>query len=147
MSEKKTLAVLGMGWIGEHIVPCCASLLGPDYGSRMFASKKSPQRLVELRDKYPFLIIAGDSYEQLIAFQPSYIIISVKPDQVAGLTESTLAPYFRLLRQSCSPLPLLLSFAPALQPRILQKLLVRMYRLRPFFLPWRRISTAGMYML
>ena len=113
MSEKKTLAVLGMGWIGEHIVPCCASLLGPDYGSRMFESKKSPQRLVELRDKYPFLIIAGDSYEQLIAFQPSYIIISVKPDQVAGLTESTLAPYFRLLRQSCSPLPLLLSFAPS----------------------------------
>ena len=51
MSEKKTLAVLGMGWIGEHIVPCCASLLGPDYGSRMFASKKSPQRIEEMRDK------------------------------------------------------------------------------------------------
>ena len=61
MSEKKTLAVLGMGWIGEHIVPCCASLLGPDYGSRMFASKKRPQPLEELRGKYPIFNIAGDS--------------------------------------------------------------------------------------
>ena len=42
---KAGLAVIGMGWIGEYMVPCYERLLGNGYESRILAVKATDRRL------------------------------------------------------------------------------------------------------
>ena len=42
---KARLAVIGMGWIGEYMVPCYERLLGNGHASRILAVKATDRRL------------------------------------------------------------------------------------------------------
>ena len=57
---KARLAVIGMGWIGEYMVPCYERLLGNGHASRILAVKATDRRLEELRKRYRFEVMAGD---------------------------------------------------------------------------------------
>ena len=48
---KARLAVIGMGWIGEYMVPCYERLLGNGHASRILAVKATDRRLEELRSE------------------------------------------------------------------------------------------------
>ena len=90
---KAGLAVIGMGWIGEYMVPCYERLLGNGYESRILAVKATDRRLEELRKRYGFEIMIGDCLERLKALRPAFLVLSVRPYEMAGVVEGTVKPY------------------------------------------------------
>lgn len=113
---KAGLAVIGMGWIGEYMVPCYERLLGNGYESRILAVKATDRRLEELRKRYGFEIMAGDCLERLKALRPAFLVLSVRPYEMAGVVEGTVKPYIGFLRNQGAPMPLIISFAPSPRP-------------------------------
>ena len=85
---KARLAVIGMGWIGEYMVPCYERLLGNGHASRILAVKATDRRLEELRKQYGFEAMAGDCLERLKALRPSFLVLSVRPYEMEGVVEA-----------------------------------------------------------
>lgn len=110
------LAVIGMGWIGEYMVPCYKSLLGEGYEKRMFAVKASSRGLEALRDRYGFEIMAGNCLDKLKEYKPGTLVLSVRPHEVAGVAEDTIKPYVKYRREQGLGGLLLFSFAPSPRP-------------------------------
>ena len=110
------LAVIGMGWIGEYMVPCYRSLLMEGYERRMSAVKASPRGLQQLRDRYGFEIMAGGCLDKLKEYRPATVVLSVRPHEVAGVAEDTIKPYAEYRRELGLGGLLLLSFAPSPRP-------------------------------
>lgn len=107
------IALVGMGWIGEHLRPCYESYLGTNLPTHMMAFKRSISHLEALRARYPFPILAGDYREAFLDFAPTFIILSTIPTQIKPVTEGLIKPYVDSLREKGHPLPLILSFAPS----------------------------------
>lgn len=110
--KKQRIALIGMGWIGEHIRSCYEGALGELLSENMTAFKKSETGLEKLRHDYPFPILAGDYHQAFMDFSPTFIILSTPPKQVKPVTEGLLKPYVAKMRSEGQGLPILLSFAP-----------------------------------
>lgn len=110
------LAVIGMGWIGEYMVPCYKSLLGEGYETRMFAVKAGSRGLEALRERYGFEIMAGNCLDKLKEYKPGTLVLSVRPHEVAGVAEDTIKPYVKYRREQGLGGLLLFSFAPSPRP-------------------------------
>ena len=114
---KARLAVIGMGWIGEYMVPCYERLLGNGHASRILAVKATDRRLEELRKWYGFEVMAGDCLERLKALRPAFLVLSVRPYEMEGVVEGTVKPYIGYLRDQGAAMPLIFSFAPSPPPK------------------------------
>ena len=114
---KARLAVIGMGWIGEYMVPCYERLLGNGHASRILAVKATDRRLEELRKRYGFEVMAGDCLERLKALRPAFLVLSVRPYEMEGVVEGTVKPYIGYLRDQGAAMPLIFSFAPSPPPK------------------------------
>ena len=113
MRESDRVAVVGMGWIGGHLMPCYKKYLGDNIATHLMAFKRTSTNLDCLRSQFPFPILAGDYEEAFRRFQPTLIILSTIPSQIKPVTENLIKPYVQSLRSRHQPLPLILSFAPS----------------------------------
>ena len=113
MRELDRVAVVGMGWIGGHLMPCYKKYLGDNIATHLMAFKRTNTNLDSLRSRYPFPILAGDYEQAFRRFQPTLIILSTIPSQIKPVAENLIMPYVQSLRSRHQPLPLILSFAPS----------------------------------
>lgn len=121
--QPQRIALIGMGWIGEHIRPCYEKALGDKLSENMIAFKRTRTGLARLRQTCPFPILAGDYREAFMQFEPSLIILSTQPGYIKSVTEDVVKPYIQNRRSEGKALPLILSFAPTPNVRFFNKAL------------------------
>jgi len=110
MNEK--ILVIGQGFLTTYLMPCYERLLGENISRNMIGIKGSPRDLEKRRAECKYPVIVGNAAETLREMRPDIIILGVKPNQIAGMTENTLKPYYDLLRENGEPMSDLYSFAP-----------------------------------
>ena len=110
--DKEKIVVIGMGFLATYVMPCYEKLLGDSISTHMVGIKGSERGLKEKQAECPFPVQVGRVRETLEEKRPDLIILAVKPDQIAEMTEKTLVPYYEMLRKNGEPLPDLYSFAP-----------------------------------
>lgn len=106
------IVIIGMGFLATYIIPCYADLIGDDMEAHVIGIKGSSRGLAEKQAECPFPVVVGHVYETLLERRPDIIVLAVKPEQIAAMTEQTLKPYYQFLRTQGQPLPDLYSFAP-----------------------------------
>ena len=110
--KKENIVIIGMGFLATYVMPCYKKLLGDSISTHVVGIKGSERGLKEKQAECPFPIQAGGVRETLEAKRPDLIILAVKPNQIAEMTEGTLKPYYEMLRKQGEELPDLYSFAP-----------------------------------
>lgn len=111
--KKTEVVIVGLGFLATYIMPCYEKLMGEDIGAHVLGIKGSDRGLAEKRAVCPFPVEVGNVDRHLKERRPDLIVLAVKPDQIRGMTEGTLAPYYQMLRENKEPLPDLYSFAPS----------------------------------
>ncbi len=109
---KEKIVIVGMGYLATYVMPCYERLLGDEIKTNCIGIKGSERGLAERQAQCPFPVIVGRVRETLEERRPDIIVLAVKPEQIAAMTEGTLAPYYQMLREKGEKLPDLYSFAP-----------------------------------
>jgi len=109
---KERIVVIGQGYLTTYLMPCYERLLGDAIGECMIGVKGSDRDLEKRRAECKYPVVVGGTDAILRQRRPDIIILGVKPHQIAGVTETILAPYYASLRDRNLPLPDLYSFAP-----------------------------------
>ena len=109
---KEKIVIVGMGYLATYVMPCYERLLGDGIKTNCIGIKGSERGLAERQAQCPFPVIVGHVRETLEERRPDIIVLAVKPEQIAAMTEGTLAPYYQMLREKGEKLPDLYSFAP-----------------------------------
>lgn len=110
MNEK--IVVIGQGFLTTYLMPCYEKLLGKSITDNMIGVKATANGLAERQSQCKYPVVVGNAMEILRKHSPDIIILGVKPNQIPGVTETTLKPYFQSLRENAQPLPEIYSFAP-----------------------------------
>lgn len=111
-SSNCQVVIIGLGYLATYITPCYEKLLGDKIGENLIGIKGSERGLKEKQAECNFPVIVGKVRETLEERRPDIIVLAVKPNQIAEMTEGTLAPYYQMLRENGEKLPDLYSFAP-----------------------------------
>ncbi len=110
--EESKVVIIGLGYLATYIMPCYKKLLGKNIGTNLIGIKGSERGLKEKQQICPFPVVVGNVWVHLNEREPDIIVLAVKPDQIADMTEQTLVPYYQKLRDEKKKLPDLYSFAP-----------------------------------
>ncbi|MBR1758926.1 MAG: hypothetical protein IJ744_09410 [Lachnospiraceae bacterium] len=111
MSEQ--IVLIGTGYLAEYLIPCYEKCLGDVLKGHMIGIKGSLPRLEERQKVFPFPLRVLGTEHVLRERKPELILMAAKPNQVPGIVEETLVPYYEEVRARGEKLPVLYSFAPS----------------------------------
>lgn len=109
------IAVIGMGNLGEYLVPGYRALIPQEELSASILGIKGTARgLEEKRSRVPFPIEVRNTGRHLFRFQPDLLIFAPPPEKARELAEEEIRPYYVCRKEQGNALPVLYSFVPDL---------------------------------
>ncbi|WP_343207836.1 hypothetical protein [Anaerolentibacter hominis] len=110
--EDLKIFLIGVGYLAYYITPCYRAILRDNIGSQMIGIKGSERGLKERQELFPFPLQVQNTRAALDEMKPDLILLAPKPDQIPGIMEEVLIPYYEDCRKAGEILPDLYSFAP-----------------------------------
>jgi len=117
------IVVVGLGTIGQFLLPGYEMLLGDRVSANVYAVKATDRNLEKLRESLPFKISVDNLPEILRKTHPDIVIMCPTPKQIPGIAKDILQPYFTEARTKGISLPDIYTFGPSPDPRFYYELL------------------------
>lgn len=106
------VAIIGMGFLMEYMMPCHRHLLGENISRNILAVTADEHDLDRKRRVLPFPVLLNDNLGALMQMQPDIVLFAPPPRMARSLTFEVLKPYFDSVRQAGGVLPDLLACPP-----------------------------------